>query len=168
MWRIILEIYFRPKQGVKNQNSAESPDETNNIHFTINRTTGGVFQQVGLMSPKVTANAQNNHSLMREDSEVALGKNESKSKSESSEQARLALNTGEVLINSLVEKFSKEIAKVWSNIGGIKSSLTNRDGLRPLQQKLRLKYTTYDSTIDHPEREKACLPEVIKIGLTLR
>ena len=64
------------------------------------------------------------------------------------------------------EKFSKEIAKVWSEISGIKSSLTNRDGLRPLQQELdelRLKCTTYESTIDHLEKERASLLEVIKI-----
>ena len=47
-------------------------------------------------------------------------------------------------------------AKIWSEISSIKSSLTNRDGLRPLQQELdelRLKCTTYESTIDHLEKE---------------
>ena len=118
---------------------------------------------------------KDDHSLVREDfdvDEVALGENEnkneseSKSESESFEHAQHALNTGEVLINNLGEKFSKEIAKVWSEISGIKSSLTNRDGLRPLQQELdelRLKCTTYESTIDHLEKEKASLLEVIKI-----
>jgi len=71
-----------------------------------------------------------------------------------------------VLINNLGEKFSNDIAKIWSEISSIKSSLTNRDGLRPLQQELeelRLKCTTYESTIDHLEKEKASLLEVIKI-----
>ena len=71
-----------------------------------------------------------------------------------------------MLINNPGEKFSNEIAKIWSEISSIKSSPTNRDGLRPLQQELdelRLKCTTYESTIDHLEKEKASLLEVIKI-----
>ena len=71
-----------------------------------------------------------------------------------------------MLINNLGEKFSDEIAKIWSEISSIKSSLTNTDHLRPLQQELnelRLRCTTYESTIDHLEIEKANLLEVIKI-----
>ncbi|KAL9967043.1 hypothetical protein ACROYT_G025200 [Oculina patagonica] len=129
---------FRISQAVQNQSSAESPDETNNTHFADEHSTGGEHQQVRLMSTTVTADTRNDHSLVREDfevDEVALGENENKneSESESFEHAQHALNTGEVLINNLSEKFSKEIAKVWSEISGIKSSLTNRDGLRPLQ-----------------------------------
>ena len=48
----------------------------------------------------------------------------------------------------------------------MKSSLTNTDHLRPLQQELdelRLRCTTYESTIDHLEIEKTNLLEVIKI-----
>ena len=121
------------------------------------------------MSPTTTPDIQNDHSLVREDSEDAPSENESESESKSeseSEYAQLALNTNEVLINNPGEKFSNEIAKIWSKISSIKSSLTNRDGLRPLQQELdelRLKCTTYESTIDHLEKEKASLLEVIKI-----
>ena len=167
------DLLLRTIQAVQNQNSAESPDET--THFADEHSTGGEHQQVRLMSTTATADTRNDHSLVREGfevDEVALGENENKneseseSESESFEHAQHALNTGEVLINNLSEKFSKEIAKIWSEISGIKSSLTNRDGLRPLQQELdelRLKCTTYESTIDHLEKERASLLEVIKI-----
>ena len=82
------------------------------------------------------------------------------------QHAQLALNPSEVLIKNLGEKFSNEIAKIWSEISSIKSSLTNTDTLRRLQQELdelRLRCTTYESTIDHLEKQKASFLEVIKI-----
>ena len=69
-------------------------------------------------------------------------------------------------INNFGENFSDEIAKIWSEISGIKFILANKDGLQLLQQELdelRLKCTTYESTIDHLEKEKASFLEVIKI-----
>ena len=162
------DLLLETIQAVKNQNSAESPDKTNSIHLTDERTTGGVHQQVGLMSPSVSANARNDHllAIVGDDFEAATGVNESDSESESSEHPQLALNSSEVLIKNLGEKFSNEIAKTWSEISIIKSSLTNTDTLRPLQQELdelRLRCTTYESTIDHLEKEKASFLEVIKI-----
>ena len=160
------DLLLQTIEADKNQNSVKAPDEINNIHFAAEHITG-VHQQARLMSPTTTPDIQNDHSLVREDSEDAPSENESESKSKSeSEYAQLALNTNEVLINNPGEKFSNEIAKIWSEISSIKSSLTNRDGLRPLQQELdelRLKCTSYESTIDHLEKEKASLLEVIKI-----
>ena len=124
------------------------------------------------MSPTAIADTRNDPPFVGEYSEAALGKNASNSEGqvEFSEHVQPVLNTSEEqseeLINNLGEKFSKEVAQIWSEIGDIKSSLTNRDGLWPLQQELdelRLKCTTYESTIDHLEKEKASLPEVIKI-----
>ena len=105
---------------------------------------------------------------MREDSEDVLSEreNESENESERFEQTHLASNSSEVAINNFGENFSNEIAKIWSEISGIKSILANKDGLQELQQELdelRLKCTTYESTIDHLEKEKASLLEVIKI-----
>ena len=97
---------------------------------------------------------------MREHSEDVPSEKENESESESSEHTQLALNSSEVPINNFGEKFSNEIAKIWSEISGIKSILANKDGLQPLQQELdelRLKCTTYESTIDHLEKEKASL-----------
>ena len=119
------DLLLQTIQADKNQNSVEAPDEINNIHFAAEHVTG-VHQQAGLMSPTTTPDIQNDHSLVREDSEDAPSENESES--ESSEHAQLALNTNEVLINNLGEKSSNEIAKIWSEISSIKSSLTNRDG----------------------------------------
>ena len=124
------DLLIQTIQADKNQNSVEAPDETSNIHFATEHITG-VHQQARLMSPTTTPDIQNDHSLVREDSEDAPSENESES-----EYAQLAFNTNEVLINNPGEKFSNEIAKIWSEISSIKSSLTNRDGLRPLQQEL--------------------------------
>ena len=156
------DLLLQTIQADKNQTSVEAPDETNNIHFAAEHITG-VHQQARLMSPTTTSDIQNDHSLVREDSDDASSENESESESE---YAQLAPDTNEVLINNPGEKFFNEIAKIWSEISSIKSSLTNRDGLRPLQQELdelRFKCTTYESTIDHLEKEKASLLEVIKI-----
>ena len=162
------DLLLQTIQAVNNQNSAESPDGTNNINCTIDHTTGGAHQQAGIMSPTATADTRNYHSLVREDSEAALGENasDSESESESSERAELAHNTSEGLINNLGEKISKEIAKIWPEIGHIKSGLANSDRLLSLQQELdelRLKCIKYECTIDHLDKEKASLLEVIKI-----
>ena len=111
---------------------------------------------------------RNDNPLMREDSEDVLSEreNENESESERFEHTQLAFNSSEVAINNFGENFSNEIAKIWSEISGIKSILANKDGLQQLQQELdelRLKCTTYESTIDHMEKEKASLLEVIKI-----
>ena len=90
----------------------ESPDKTSNIHFGIEHTKGGAHQ-VGLMSPRAIGDTRNGHSLVREDSETALGENASniESKGESSEHIQLTHSTSKGVINNLGEKFSKEIEK---------------------------------------------------------
>ena len=166
------DLLLQTIQAVINQSSAESPGEANNIHFAIEHTTGGAHQQVGSMSRTAIADTRNDPPFVGEYSEAALGENasDSEGQGEFSEHVQPSLNTSqeqsEELINNLGEKFSKEIAQIWSEIGDNKSSLTNRNGLRPLQQELhelRLKCTTSESTIDHHEIEKASLFEVIKI-----
>ena len=52
---LYLRFTFETKQAVNNQNSAKPLDKTNNLHFAIKHTTGRAHQQVGLMSPTVTA-----------------------------------------------------------------------------------------------------------------
>ena len=75
----------------------------------------------------------------------------------------------EVLITNVGEKFSSEIAKIWSEIDSIKSNvLPTSHGNHQSQlllelDELRLKCSTYESTIDNLEKEKASLLEVIKI-----
>ena len=71
-----------------------------------------------------------------------------------------------MLINNLGEKFSSEIAKIWFEISSIKSSLTKTDPLQQELDELRLKCTTYESTIDYLEKEKANLLEVIKDAIS--
>ena len=98
------DLLIQTIQADKNQNSVEAPDETNNIHFATEHITG-VHQQARLMSPTTTPDIQNDHSLVREDSEDAPSENESESQSKSeSEYAQLALNTNEVLINNPGDK----------------------------------------------------------------
>ena len=144
-----------------NQNPAESPDETNNTHFVAEHTTG--MHPEELMSPTAILDTQNVNLLAREVSEPSESENESES--ECFEHIQLASNSSEVPINNFGEKFFNEIAKIWSEISGIKSILASKDGFQPLQEldELRFKCTTYESTIDHLEKEKASLLEVIKI-----
>ena len=84
------DVLLQSIQADQNQNPAESPDETNNIHFAVEHTTG-VLQE-GLMSPSHVA----------EDSEDApsVKENESETESESSEHIQLALSFSDVLINN--------------------------------------------------------------------
>lgn len=125
----------------------------------------GVHQE-GSISPTAVLDTRNDHPLVREDSEDVPSKKENESESECFEHTQLGFNSSKVPINNFSEKFSNEITKIWSEISGIKSILANKDGLQPLQQELdelRLKCTTYESTIDHLEKEKASFLEVIKI-----
>ena len=122
------------------------------------------------MSPTAVLDTRNDHPQVREGSEDVLSEkekeNESESESECFEHTQIAFNSSEVPINNFGEKFSNEIAKIWSEISGIKSILANKGGLQPLQQELdelRLKCTSYETVIDHLEKEQASLLDVIKM-----
>ena len=75
----------------------------------------------------------------------------------------------EVLITNVGEKFSSKIAEIWSEIDSTESNVSptsheNHQSQLLLElDKLRLKCSTYESTIDNLEKEKASLLEVIKI-----
>ena len=99
------DLLLQTIQAANNPSSAESPDETNKIHFAIEHTTGEAHQQVGSLSPTAIADTRNDHPLVREDPEAALGEYASNSESEGefSEHIQLGLNTSasEELINNL-------------------------------------------------------------------
>ena len=75
----------------------------------------------------------------------------------------------EVSITNVGEKFPAEVAKIWSEIDSIKSNVlptthsSHQSQLLLELNKLPLKCSTYESTIDNLEKEKPSLLKVIKI-----
>ena len=61
------DLLLQTIQADKNQNSAESPDETNNTRFALEHTTG--VHQEGLMSSTAVPDTTNDLSMTKGDSE---------------------------------------------------------------------------------------------------
>ena len=74
-----------------------------------------------------------------------------------------------MLITDVGEKFSSKIAKIWSEVDRIESNVlattheNHQSRLLLELNELRLKCSTYESTIDNLEKEQASLLEVTKI-----
>ena len=85
-------LLFRAKRLRAKRLSGETTGYQINtdIHFAAEHITE-VHQQARLMSPTTTPDIQNDHSLVREDSENAPSENESKSESEYAQLARSTL-----------------------------------------------------------------------------